>query len=518
MIQVNDTQAAFMLLASSRPKGKDLPYFADSFITEYSKAGAAAFQPYIYKVEKYLQTCSQDDILKGQIFSHFYDSSFGQYENVLYSALLFAAGSGWLSIVKEIPELKDILADQPDIRASFTPERAIEQLTSKLPIPKEMFELLSGQMKARAFTIARWNRIDLLDKVRDSLGVALKEGMPFNKWKKSIRDTLDKSGWVPANASHLNLVYETNMLQAYGAQRYKGMKLAAELRPYWQRKEVMDSRTRESHKKLHNLIYHHTHEFWKTHYAPDDYRCRGWQISLSARQVKAKGLKIQEEIPEFIKGQGFQGNPALGPAKLNRSEVDYHILQQAKSWEKLGYPAKLNQLKKGELLPSLDTLMERYDGSLEQCVAFYWREFKKVFGLKNKNDVAQFLDPKNNVVEVNYRSFNHLVTGKDEKTLSEARVAGNCRFIPLLKEALLDPEEMWLSKIVDTTGKEKWRRYHLSVFDLEKVRNIAIVVEATKEDYGLMWTILQSTKPKRFNNTIRQTVSVYRKEVADGSK
>lgn len=511
MIQVNDNQAAYILLAANRAQGKDLPYFADSFIQEYSRAGAAAFQPYIYKVERYIETCSQDDIFKGRIFSEFYDLAPGQYENVLYSALLFAAGSGWLSIVKEIPELEEIIKDQPDIRASFTPDRAIEQLTTKLPIPKEMFELLSGQMKARAFTIARWNKIDLLDKVRDSLGTALKEGMPFNKWKSSIRDTLDKSGWVPANAGHLNLVYETNMLQAYGAQRYKGMKLAAELRPYWQRKEVIDDRTRESHKKLHNLIYHHTHEFWKTHYAPDDYHCRGWQVTLSARQVKAKGLKIQEEIPDYIKGQGFQGNPALGPAKLNRGDVEEFILQKQKSWEEAGYPSRLNQIKDGKLLPSLDDIKSRYDGDLKKCAAHYWKEFKKVFGLKNKDDVVQFLDPKNNVVEVSYRSFNHLITENDEVTLSESRME-NCKFFPFLKECLVDPEEMWLSKIKLKDGAEAWRRYSLSVIRADKNRNIGIVVEATRENYGVMWTVMQSSKPTRFNNGVRQTIPLYRKE------
>ena len=57
-------------------------------------------------------------------------------------------------------------------------------------------------------------------------------------------------------------------------------------------------RTRPSHAILHLLVYPVDHEFWKSNYPPNGFRCHCDAITLSARQVERRGLAVQKEMPK----------------------------------------------------------------------------------------------------------------------------------------------------------------------------------------------------------------------------
>ena len=60
--------------------------------------------------------------------------------------------------------------------------------------------------------------------------------------------------------------------------------------PYWQYVAVNDSRTRESHRKLHGRVYAADDPVWDTLYPPLDYRCRCRVRPLSRAQGEDKVL------------------------------------------------------------------------------------------------------------------------------------------------------------------------------------------------------------------------------------
>ena len=92
----------------------------------------------------------------------------------------------------------------------------------------------------------------------------------------------------------LKTIYLTNLQSAYMAGRYAEMTAAKDTHPYWQYVAVNDSRTRESHRKLHGRVYAADDPVWDTLYPPLDYRCRCRVRPLSRAQGEDKVLPSPE--------------------------------------------------------------------------------------------------------------------------------------------------------------------------------------------------------------------------------
>ena len=70
------------------------------------------------------------------------------------------------------------------------------------------------------------------------------------------------------------------------------------LRPYWQYDAVNDSHTRPSHLAMDGRVFPADSPVWDTWYPPNGFRCRCTVTTLSARQVKERGLKVETEAPQ----------------------------------------------------------------------------------------------------------------------------------------------------------------------------------------------------------------------------
>jgi len=79
------------------------------------------------------------------------------------------------------------------------------------------------------------------------------------------------------------------------------MKRVAKSRPYWMLVAVHDRRTRQTHLAVDGLVYPHDHPFWQTWYPPNGFACRCVVVTLSERQVKARGLTVQTDMPDTIR-------------------------------------------------------------------------------------------------------------------------------------------------------------------------------------------------------------------------
>lgn len=196
------------------------------------------------------------------------------------------------------------------IMEGVTPDAALDFWQWRAKLTDEEAKALGEGARCRAFYVSGLARHDLVMLVSDGMEEALKNGETLEGFKKRIAEAIKTQGWHDYRVEN---IFRTNMQTAYAAGRYKKMQAVKKSRPYWQYMAIMDRRVRPSHAILNGMVYPADHEFWKTNYPPNGFRCRCGVRSLSARQVKRMGLEVQEEMP----GPGVWTDP--------KTEYEYFV-------------------------------------------------------------------------------------------------------------------------------------------------------------------------------------------------
>ncbi len=179
---------------------------------------------------------------------------------------------------------------------SMKPEEAIRFFRSKgLKITWNWRDMAKEQ-HARAFTVAKVMREDILKDIKSAVEEALDKGTPYRDFEEKLKPILQSKGWwgkaVDASTgeitpsgkngspvqmgspNRLSLIYETNMQVAYMAGRYQSMMAVTKYAPWWEYVAVMDRRTRPSHAELNGLVFRFDDQFWLSFYPPNGFRCR----------------------------------------------------------------------------------------------------------------------------------------------------------------------------------------------------------------------------------------------------
>lgn len=167
---------------------------------------------------------------------------------------------------------------------------------------------------ARAFTVAKAARLDVLQDIRSEVQRALAEGRTLRDFQNELTPRLQARGWwgqqilvdregqaevAQLGSPHrLATIYRTNLQTAYMAGRYKAMKEMADTRPWWQYVAVMDSRTRPKHAVLNGRVFRHDDPFWEVFYPPQGFNCRCQVRALSDFRLAREGL-----TPESAEGK-----------------------------------------------------------------------------------------------------------------------------------------------------------------------------------------------------------------------
>ena len=185
---------------------------------------------------------------------------------------------------------------EPEIIAEgVTPDAALEFWKWRAKLTDEEAKALGEEAKHRAFYVTGLAKHDLVQRVSDGLEKALKDGETLPEFKERIMAAIQTQGWHDYRVEN---IFRTNLQTAYAAGRYKKMQAVKSSRPYWQYLAVMDKRVRPSHAILHGKVYPADHEFWKTNYPPNGFRCRCCARTLSEHQVKKMGLSVETEMPK----------------------------------------------------------------------------------------------------------------------------------------------------------------------------------------------------------------------------
>lgn len=195
------------------------------------------------------------------------------------------------------------------------PLENIAFLMSKKPELHFDYDEIKFEAHQRAFTIAKITQIDLLSDIQTSLENAFVDGQSFEKWKKELKPTLQKHGWLGkvvvqnpdtkeqkeifVGASRLKKIFYTNARTAYAQSEARaGYKLP--LSEYIRYVAILDNRTRHTHAQMHGKIAHRKDKFWEKNYPPNGWNCRCAVEFISKDEMIEQGFKEMSEIEKTL--------------------------------------------------------------------------------------------------------------------------------------------------------------------------------------------------------------------------
>lgn len=190
------------------------------------------------------------------------------------------------------------------------PEMAVDYLKAKgLNITWDWHEQLE-QAHARAFTVAKVAKLDVLQTIHEYTTQAITEGWSEKRYIDELEPLLRAKGWwgkkkiIDENdrevevqfgsPRRLKLILDTNKSVAYHVGRYAEQVANIDEQPYWMYMSVKDSRTRPSHLSLHGIVYRADDPIWDHIYPPNDWRCRCRVRALSQTQLDRLGAKVMD--------------------------------------------------------------------------------------------------------------------------------------------------------------------------------------------------------------------------------
>ncbi|MBQ1782890.1 MAG: minor capsid protein [Gammaproteobacteria bacterium] len=225
-----------------------------------------------------------------------------------------------------------------DISAAFDmePADAVAYLRAKGYTISDRWQEVWQGAHARAFTVAKAMRMDVLEAIRGEVDKTLSQGGTFAEFEKALQPQLEKLGWWGkqvmvdsdggarlvqlGSPNRLKTIYRTNLQTAYMAGRYRRQLATTNTHPWWQYVAVLDSRTRESHAALNGKVFRFDDPIWQYLYPPNGWGCRCRVRALTERQLQRMGLQV-EQGDGYI--ETFQAESGINPRTGEVEMVDH---------------------------------------------------------------------------------------------------------------------------------------------------------------------------------------------------
>ncbi len=256
----------------------------------------------------------------------------------------------------------DISEDILRVAFRLPPEKAQKYLEKKGYTFSFSWSDVQSETHAHAFTVAKVMRRDVLGSIREMTERAVREGITFDKFQKSLEPYLKLAGWwgrtwpqddegryldgegkpwpvddagtpqIPKDAKppllgspyRLQTIYRQNLQTALNVGRYQGQIEVADKRPYWAYYSVLDNRTGSLCRRLDGVVYRHDDPFWQMYYPPNHWRCRARVGTLSERELAREGLTVSESNGAISVELGPRGLPIatikIGDEKFSTNE------------------------------------------------------------------------------------------------------------------------------------------------------------------------------------------------------
>ena len=183
------------------------------------------------------------------------------------------------------------------------------------------WQTAAAEAKIKAFSIAGVYRMDILQKVKDKLEIALESGSTLSDFEKSFSDEQILPKY------RLDIIFQTNVQTAYMAGRYKEQIGNVKRNPYWRFRAVLDASTTPICSGLNNKVFRFDNSIWETFYPPNHFRCRSRVEVLNETEMTELGLKVINNIPEGVEqpSNGVDYNPGKKDYKIDFKKYDDNL-------------------------------------------------------------------------------------------------------------------------------------------------------------------------------------------------
>jgi len=219
----------------------------------------------------------------------------------------------------------------------LTPEQAVSFLRSKgVKVTENWLDLFRSEHDF-SFTVAKEQRLLVLQYILDNLTRGLEEGLEFEEFKDNLEASISEQ-W---SRRRLQNIFRTNILSSYQAQHYKSLSEVKDDRPYWQYIAIRDARVRLEHLKWNGITLPADSEWWKTHFPPNGFQCRCSVRSLSETELNRDKIKLSKEpkieyetitlpdgrVERIVKGidRGFDYIPGQKKYEIDKDKFDKRI-------------------------------------------------------------------------------------------------------------------------------------------------------------------------------------------------
>ncbi|MEW6263375.1 MAG: phage minor head protein [Thermodesulfobacteriota bacterium] len=347
---------------------------------------------------------------------------------------------------------------------------------------------------AKAFTVAKAAKLDLLQDIRAELDTALVGGGTLADFQKNLIPILQRKGWWGreivdgkevqlGSPARLKTIFNTNIQTAYQVGHYRDMTdpdvLAA--RPFWRYTAVNDRRTRIQHRAWDNTVLPANDPWWDTHYPPNGFNCRCSAVSLSRRELERDGLAVTASPDTSLPiDPGWDYNPGRvsplwdqGQAAVEKDSAK--LLNTAaftpgqKTWRDYGRP-DLRRVPLDDRLPTPDLLPEAPDRAAAV------RTLAAAFGLSETRKWTSIATADGDQAIVHLDWLPHLV---------EKRGDAKERYAHFIRPTLEKPFEVWLTDYGD-----QLRKRYIGLFTGQKD---FMAVIALRRDGSLLWNVMQAS-------------------------
>lgn len=167
---------------------------------------------------------------------------------------------------------------------------------------------------ARAFTVAKGMKLDVLQDIRAAVDKALAEGRTLEQFTKELQPLLEEKGWWGrqrmkdpldgkiksvqlGSPRRLQTIFQVNLRTSYAAGKWAQIERVKERRPWLRYVAVLDNRTRDEHRKWHGTVLPVDDPWWKTHYPPNGWNCRCTVQQLSDRDLDRFNYTPDDKAP-----------------------------------------------------------------------------------------------------------------------------------------------------------------------------------------------------------------------------
>ena len=223
----------------------------------------------------------------------------------IHGSLLGAADAAAESVDNTLP------TDSVKFRAiTSTVDEAVKIIEDMSILTDTALESLENSAQRQGFRIAGITNKRMLQVAQRELSRQVQMGTDLREFDKFVTEALKSAGFVPANPSHVETIFRTNVMKAYNGGRAKQMRqpVVIKARPFWQVLTVTDSRQRTTHGAMNRLVFRADDPAWKQAYPPWGYNCRCRIRSLPASYSGAvsPGSVLTANLPDpgFSSGLG----------------------------------------------------------------------------------------------------------------------------------------------------------------------------------------------------------------------